>query len=287
MPDQGPEQSSIQTEHKRCVELCTRVARLSDIGRHRRNNQDYYLVLPLDNSAAPPKSEPVTVTTVTGRLLLAVADGMGGHFAGEVASRMCCETLAREISDQIRAHENGKLDLPTALQKAIESTHKALYTHAQDYAEGRIMGTTLTAALLHDTRAELAQIGDSRAYLYRAGNLILLTQDQTIGSQLRSHGQGSCTVDAAVQNLLIQAVGAQEKINVIMGAVDLEPEDLLLVCCDGLSKVVPAEEIVNMLECDIGLQEKAVRLVARANENGGPDNITVILAEIRTVEGSG
>ncbi|HTS58751.1 MAG TPA: protein phosphatase 2C domain-containing protein [Terriglobales bacterium] len=287
MPDQGPEQSSIQTEHKRCVELCTRVARLSDIGRHRRNNQDYYLVLPVDESAVPPNSEPGPFTTVNGRLLLAVADGMGGHFGGEVASRMCCENLAKELPDRIRAPENGQADLPTALRSAIEVVHRALYAHAQSYAEGRIMGTTLTAVLIHDTRAELAQIGDSRAYLFRAGKLILLTQDQTIGSQLSRQGQSASTVDASLQNLLIQAVGAQEEIKVSMGAVDLEPDDVLLVCCDGLSKVVSPEEIVETLELEIGLEEKAAHLVGRANENGGPDNITVILAEIRAVEGSG
>ena len=91
-------------------------------------------------------------------------------------------------------------------------------------------------------------------------------------------------VDAQIQEMLIQAVGAQAEIEVIMTAVDLEPQDLLLMCCDGLYKVVSPADIVETLELEMGLHEKATHLVTRANEGGGPDNITVILAEICQVE---
>jgi len=91
-------------------------------------------------------------------------------------------------------------------------------------------------------------------------------------------------VDAQIQEMLIQAVGAQAEIEVMMTAADLQPQDLLLLCCDGLYKVVPPSEIVATLELEIGLQEKATNLITRANENGGPDNITVILMEICQVE---
>jgi protein phosphatase len=174
--------------------------------------------------------------------------------------------------------------LPLALQRAVEAAHKGVFAHAQVYAENLTMGTTLTAALLHGARAELAQVGDSRAYLFRDGNLVLLTQDQTIGNQLRNRGEDSSKVDAQIQEMLIQAVGAQAEIQVIMSAVDLEPEDFLLVCCDGLYKVVPPQEIVETLELDLGLHEKATHLITRANECGGPDNITVILTEICELE---
>jgi protein phosphatase len=112
----------------------------------------------------------------------------------------------------------------------------------------------------------------------------LLTQDQTIGTQLRSRGEDPSKVDAHVQEMLIQAVGAQEDIEIVMSAVELEPQDLLLVCCDGLYKLVPPAEIVETLECEMALNEKALQLITRANEAGGPDNITVILAEICEVE---
>ena len=197
---------------------------------------------------------------------------------------MCVENLTKEIGTQIQSSGGAKPDLPVALQRTVEATHKALFAHAQVYAENLTMGTTLTAALLHGGRAEVAQVGDSRAYLFREGNLILLTQDQTIGNQLRSRGEDFAKVDVQIQEMLVQAMGAQAEIEVIMTAVDLEPDDLLLLCCDGLYKVVSPEEIVETLESEMGIPGKAAKLVARANECGGPDNITVILAAICPVE---
>jgi protein phosphatase len=271
-------------EEKGVVRLCARVAHVTDVGRRRRNNQDNHLVLPLDGRGVPQEGELGLVGIENGRLLVAVADGMGGHFGGEVASRMCVENLAKEFVNQLQASGNGQLDLPIALQEAVEAAHKAVFAHAQSCAENLTMGTTLTAALLHGARTELAQVGDSRAYLFRDGKLMLLTQDQTIGNQLRNRGEDSTNVDAQIQEMLIQAVGAQAQIEVIMTAVDLEPQDFLLLCCDGLYKVVPPAEIVETLELEIGLHEKATHLVTRANEGGGPDNITVILTEICQVE---
>jgi protein phosphatase len=215
-----------------------------------------------------------------GGLLLAVADGMGGHFGGEVASRLCVEALAKEIATQLQASVNGRSHLSDALQKTVEATHGVLFTHAQGYAEKLTMGTTLTAVLLQGAHADIAQVGDSRAYLFRDGNLILLTEDQTIGNQLRTRGEDSTKVDARIQEMLTQAVGAQARIEVSMAGIDLEVEDLLLLCCDGLYKVVQPADIVETLELDRGLSQKAVHLVALANEAGGPDNITVILTEI-------
>jgi len=282
--DHAPELSSISGEEKGALRLCARVAHVTDVGRRRRNNQDNHLVLPLDGRGVPQEGEPGTVGIENGRLLVAVADGMGGHFGGEVASRMCVENLAKEFVNQLQTSGNGHPDLPAALHKAVEAAHKAVFAHAQSCAENLTMGTTLTAGLLHGSRVELAQVGDSRAYLFRDGKLLLLTQDQTIGNQLRIRGEDSTTVDAHIQEMLIQAVGAQAEIEVIMAAIDLEPQDILLLCCDGLSKVVSPEEIAETLELEMGLQEKATHLVTRANECGGPDNITVILTEVCQVE---
>jgi len=282
--DQGPEVSSLNGEDKEVLRLYARVAHVTDVGRRRRNNQDSHLVLPLDGAGVPQEGDPGLLGVERGRLLVAVADGMGGHFGGEVASRMCVENLAKELANELQAGGNGQPDLSAALQKSVAAAHKVVYAHAQGYAENVTMGTTLTAALLHGAHAELAQVGDSRAYLFRDGNLILLTQDQTIGNQLRSRGEDSSKVDAQIQEMLIQAVGAQEEVDVAMREVDLETRDLLLLCCDGLYKIVPPAELVETLELEIGLLEKATHLITRANECGGPDNITVILVEIGQVE---
>ena len=280
MADHAPEVWSLGGEEMGSLRLCARVAHHTDVGRRRRNNQDNHLVLPLSGGEVQEDTGQGLFEIEKSGLVVAVADGMGGHFGGEVASRLCVEILAKEIVAQLQSSENGHPDLASALQRTVEVAHDVLFAHAQGYEEKLTMGTTLTAVLLQGAHADIAQVGDSRAYLFRDGNLILLTQDQTIGNQLRSRGEDSNTVDAHIQEMLVQAVGAQAKIEVIMAGVDLEPDDLILVCCDGLYKVVPPEDIVETLELEMGLYEKATHLVARANEGGGPDNITVILAEI-------
>jgi protein phosphatase len=251
------------------------------VGRKRKNNEDSHLIFPLDGSVAPQNGEECVLGFSPPGLLLAVADGMGGHIAGEVASRMCIEGLAKEMTAQFPVAGAPAPDLALALRKAVEAAHRGVYTHSQQRAEGSTMGTTLTAALLNGTRATVAQVGDSRAYLFRGGSLFLLTQDQTIGNLLRSRGDNSDSVSSQIKEMLTQAVGAQADIKVIMSAIDLEPGDLLLLCSDGLYKVVSAGEIVDCLEQPASAGQKARNLVEKANENGGPDNITVILAEIQ------
>lgn len=276
-----PELSSLLGgEAKSALRLCARVAHHTDVGRRRRNNQDNHLVFPLGGGEIQQGTGQGIFDIEKSGLLIAVADGMGGHFGGEVASRLCVEGLTKEISERLQSSVNGHADLASTLRRTVEVTHDALFAHAQSYEEKLTMGTTLTAVLMQGLHADIAQVGDSRAYLFRDGNLILLTQDQTIGNQLRTRGEDSTAVDAHIQDMLVQAVGSQAHIEVAMVAVDLEPGDQILVCCDGLYKVVPPDDIVDTLELETELYEKAKQLVARANEGGGPDNITVILAEI-------
>lgn len=282
----GPEPLPIDSQDGPNPPLCARVAPITDLGRKRRNNQDNYLVLPLDGSMAPKSGEQSIVGLDKPGLLLAIADGMGGHLDGEVASRMCVENLAKEAVNQLSHAESGHPDLPSTLLQAVAATHGLIFSYAQEHAEGATMGTTLTAALLSGERAHVAQVGDSRAYLFRNGSLALLTQDQTIENKFRAHGEDSSQVDAKIKEMLTQAVGAQADIEVSMTAIDLEPQDFLLLCSDGLHKIVPPAEIVDVLELDIAPGEKASQLVARANEYGGQDNITAILVEICEAEPS-
>jgi len=254
------------------------------MGRERKNNEDSHLIFPLDGGTAPQNGEEKVLGLSPPGLLLAVADGMGGHLAGEVASRMCVENLAQEMMRQLLLAGATLSDLPIALRKAVEAAHQAVYTHAKQHAETLSMGTTLTAALLNGTQAAFAQVGDSRAYLFRGGSLILLTQDQTIANFLRSRGEDSDRVSSQIQEMLTQAVGAQPDLEVITSALGLELGDVLLLCSDGLYKTVSPSEIVDCLEQAVSAGQKARDLVMKANGNGGPDNITVILAEIQPVE---
>ncbi len=281
MADRAPGVSAISGEEKGGVRLSARVAQVSDTGRRRHNNQDCHLVLPFDDQGVPQDGAVGAAGVGLGRLLLVVADGMGGHFRGEVASRMCVENISKELTTQFQTFTNGQPeDYGENLKKAVEGAHKAVFAYAQSCADNLTMGTTCSAMLMHGARAEMAQVGDSRCYLFREGKLSILTQDQTIGNQLRSRGEDARNVDPQIREMLIQAVGAQSDIEVVVSSTDLEPQDLLLICCDGLYKVVSEADIVATMESEIGLQERAQQLVNRANENGGPDNITVILAEI-------
>ena len=272
--DSQPSAVPIQPEHLRA-----RVAAKTDVGKNRGNNEDSHLILPLDGSA-PHGYEAVTLSIQEPGLLLAVADGMGGHHAGEVASSKCVEYLARDIISSFKTVGGAQSDMASLLERAVLATHLAVYDFAQEYSKLQSMGTTLTAVLMRGVKADIAEVGDSRAYLFRDGNLILLTQDQTIGNELRGRGADPGLMTQQMQEVLTQALGSRPEIKVVMTAVDLLPEDLLLVCCDGLYKVVPPDELVEILEFDVPPTEKAARLIARANEHGGPDNITALVAEI-------
>ncbi len=280
MADHVPELSLLDGQQKGTLRLIARVAHHTDIGRRRRNNQDNHIILPLGGGEPQQNTGQGVFGIDRSGLLLAVADGMGGHYGGEVASRLCIESLAREIAIQAQSPGHDQPDLSAALQSAVEVAHHEVFAHAQTYVEKLTMGTTLTALLVKGLHAHIAQVGDSRAYLLRDRNLILLTQDQTIGNQLRMRGDDSSSVDAHIQDMLLQAVGSQAAIEVVMSGLDLKPGDLLMICCDGLYKVVPPRDLVETLELEISLYERAAHLVNHANEAGGPDNITVILAEI-------
>ncbi len=269
------------TEESGCVRLSARVASLSDVGRKRRNNEDNFVVCPLDGSPALSGGEEQTFGLESPGLLMAVADGMGGHFGGEVASRLGVEDLILQFFQKVQDPEVAPSDPQEILRQVVEATHKTVYAHSQEQNENLTMGTTLTVVWLMRGWATIAQVGDSRAYLFRNGNLILLTRDQTIGNLLESRGEDSMKIGEEVKEMLTQALGAQPDIEVVTSAVEVQPGDRMLLCSDGLYKLVPPEALVECLESSGDASLKAGQLISRANENGGRDNITAILAEIR------
>ncbi|MGH9435614.1 MAG: PP2C family protein-serine/threonine phosphatase, partial [Terriglobia bacterium] len=255
------------------------VIALTDIGQKRKNNEDNYLVLPLDGEVLHESPDGFTFSLGEPGLLLAVADGMGGHQSGEVASRLCVDNLGENLLGRLPDDRASK-DAESELRAAVEATHQLIYSSSQDDPALQGMGCTLTAALLCQRRALVAQVGDSRAYQFREGRLSLLTEDQTVGNLLRGGDEGAPLGDR-VNDILTQAMGAQEKLSVVMSAAGLEPYDSLLICCDGVYKVVSDEETAQILAWEAPLRAKAEAFITQANERGGPDNITVVLAEIR------
>lgn len=274
-----PQATPLKAQVQDSEPLCAQVVALTDVGQKRKNNEDNYLVLPLDGDVLGQGAEGFTFSLAGPGLLLAVADGMGGHQSGEVASRLCVETLGDELVKLLPEANSPVERLETSLRAAVESTHKLIFEASQKDAALEGMGCTLTGALLSRRYAGLAQVGDSRAYLFRENHLAQLTEDQTVGNLLRA--TENSRFGDRVNDILTQAMGAQQNVNVVMSSSSMQPGDTLLICCDGLYKIVSDPEIAAILAWEAPLRAKAERLITQANQNGGPDNITVVLAEIR------
>ena len=256
------------------------VAACTDVGRKRQNNEDGLLVVDLHGQASCDQLLEAMITLESSGLLRAVADGMGGHRSGEVASQLCIKTLPRVLRSALQAVDSGPAQASTALVQAVEAASHVISEQAAQNPVHQGMGTTLTAALLRDLHVDVAQVGDSRAYLVRRATLTQLTTDQTVANYMLALHQ-EVPSDSRLGEMLVQAVGAQSNLDVALTGGELENGDVLLLCSDGLYKAVSSSEILEIVQGLASVKTKAERLVARANENGGPDNVTVILAEIR------
>ena len=228
----------------------------TDVGRQRERNEDALLVR---------------------TRVFAVADGMGGHRAGEVASATALGPLegmdAATFADEDAAH--------AALVEAMLAANRAVATRAQVEPHLEGMGTTLTAVLVQGGTAHVAHVGDSRAYLHREGRLLQLTDDHTLVQALVD--QGRITADQArvhhSRSVITRAIGVRAEVEVDVLAVPLAPGDRLLLCSDGLSGVVGDEDIAAILGAHADPDAATAALVAAANDGGGPDNVTVLLIE--------
>jgi len=256
------------------------VAGCTDVGRKRQNNEDRLLVVDLNGQIIHDQPVEATIPLGSNGLLLAVADGMGGHRSGEVASQLCIKTLPRVFLSALQTGDSGPTQASTVLVQAVETASQVISDEAAQNPAHEGMGTTLTAALLRNMHVDVAQVGDSRAYMVRRETLTQLTTDQTVANYMLAMHQ-ELPPDSRVGEMLVQAVGAQSNVDVVLTSSELENGDVLLLCSDGLYKAVSSSEILETVQGLVSLKAKAERLVARANENGGPDNVTVILAEVR------
>jgi PPM family protein phosphatase len=278
MPDASPADAG-----EASTEFC--VAAYGDRGRKRVNNEDNYLVFDLQLQAALVQAD-VILTTAAYPTLLAVADGMGGHQSGEVASQTCLEELPRQLLTRFVPEAEDSTAWQAALRDAIQATNETIFELASHRPEHQGMGTTLTVALLVRNRALLAQVGDSRAYLLHAGVLTQLTRDQTVGNSLADVDPAAAAViDRTVADMLVQAIGTQRNVEAVLSEAELVAGDSLLLCSDGLYKVVSPDEILTTLASTSDVASRAQTLISLANANGGPDNITVILCEVRKASG--
>ena len=248
----------------------------TDIGKRRTNNEDGFVIRDLSDATSldPPIMSGRTVGPLG--ILLAVCDGMGGHAAGEVASALALETLASEM--QLIGDACPR---PELFRKAVEAVNLRVWNEASLHPKLAGMGTTLTAALVCERHTLIAHIGDSRAYFARAGRVEQVTRDQSIAGSMVASGQ--LTEEEAAKtpfrHVLLQAIGRTAEVEVALDGVQLKDGDTLLLCSDGLSsKVNPADLALCLNKADLSACGNA--LVALANERGGEDNITVVIARV-------
>jgi PPM family protein phosphatase len=214
-----------------------------------------------------------------GHRLAIVADGMGGHRAGDVASEMTISQLKHEWEAA-----NGIItadEAETWLKEHIKSVNSMLLDHAINHSECDGMGTTIVAAISTNRFVTIANIGDSRCYLLNESGFKQVTEDHSLVNELVRSGQIS-KEDAEHhprKNVLLRALGTEKTVEMDIKTIIFEEGDILLLCSDGLSNKVSEQEMIGILQSEESLERKAGTFISRANENGGEDNITLVIVE--------
>jgi protein phosphatase len=264
----------------------------SDVGRVRRGNEDNFLILDLTEGRAWTGTDGGEQPSEMNRfelgekgLVLVVSDGMGGALAGDVASRMAVETVREMLvgseAEEQEAADGEEKDLVDYLRHATVYANLAIHHRSQEDTRCSGMGATFTGAAIKGDLLDLVQVGDSRAYVLRGDQVKLATKDQSLVQQLVDVGQIS-EAEAEThmfRNVILQALGAQSELTPVTGRLRIRRGDILLLCSDGLSGKLRAEDIRRIIQDsknDLGAA--CTMLIQEANERGGEDNITVVLA---------
>lgn len=210
-----------------------------------------------------------------------IADGLGGHQAGEVASRIAAEVISNWLADEINHSIN---DPGQVLHSAIQAAHQAIREESVRTITQHGMGSTVV--VLWQPRADsdiwLAHVGDSRAYLLRGADLIKQTEDHTVFNQAKKAGLlGSDPSTYPPRSILSQALGSSEAVAPDITAIDLQDGDVLLLCSDGLTDMLPEEMIATLLLSGGAPDELCQKLVQAALDNGGRDNVSVVILRIQ------
>ena len=211
--------------------------------------------------------------------LAIVADGMGGHRAGDVASTMTIDMLKE--SWQQSSHIETANDADEWLRIHITKVNEALFKHAEENSECQGMGTTIVAAICTEKFSTIANIGDSRCYLFNESGFKQVTEDHSLVNELVRTGQ--ITKEDAEnhprKNVLLRALGTEIKVEMDISTIIFEEDDILLLCSDGLSNKLSEQEMVDIIYNEQPFEEKADSFIQLANDNGGEDNITLVLIQ--------
>jgi PPM family protein phosphatase len=257
----------------------------SNVGLIRHDNQDSFMIANLETGDIATLSAPALVSVHTAPFILIVADGVGGAASGALASSIATETILSELHrwwHKVPKRTPEVID--AALKRAIDVANKAIYQEANSSPEHHGMGTTTTLALVVDGEAFIAQVGDSRAYIVRKGTAKQLTKDQSFVQRLIDAGR--MTQKEAAQsehrNIILQALGPEEKVVTDLYRLKLESDDFLVLCSDGLSNQVSAEEMGRLARGNAQPEDICKALIEEAMHTGAPDNVTVVVARMRT-----
>src|SRR5213593_1603582 len=253
----------------------------TDTGKTREHNEDCFLVADLTRGERAADSAQRQHDLGERGSLFVVADGMGGAAAGEIASVMATDTIFEQMRKMWGAEKEATAQrFAYRLKEAVEVANSHIHSYAKAHPEVRGMGTTTTAVGILNDHVYLTQVGDSRAYLIRDGQAVQLTRDQSLMQRLVEAGE--LTEEEAARserrNIILQALGPDPKVKVDLTYQEVRKGDVLVLCSDGLSGQVKKEEIAEIVTRERDLQAACDRLIALANERGGPDNITVVIA---------
>ena len=268
----------------------------SHVGRVRRGNEDNYLLLNISNSRSWTSEQTNGEFVIESQkfdvdengVVLAVSDGMGGALAGEVASKMavesvCDKLLSDEEDDATLTPESNYYSLISKLYNATVYANYLVHQQGRSDPQFQGMGATFTGIGVTPQGVDIIQVGDSRGYLIRNGKIYQITKDQSLVQQLIDAQQISAeeAETHTLKNVILQALGAQNEIYPVSARLTPHQDDVLLLCSDGLSNKVSAANMQKHVIDNIGqLGHACAELVKEANENGGEDNITVIIAKL-------
>lgn len=237
-----------------------KVQAVTDVGRERSINQDYIFYSLTEVGSLPN--------------LFLVADGMGGHKAGDMASKYTVETFVSLVK------ESTEKDPISIINNAVTRVNRMLLQKAAESIDYEGMGTTLVAATIYDHVLRVANVGDSRLYVL-GNDITQITRDHSLVEEMVSLGEinREQARNHAQKNIITRAIGGYDTVEAEMFSVDLKPKDRILMCSDGLSNMVEDSEILKIVKYSPDIDTAVARLVCLANENGGKDNITVMIIE--------
>ncbi|MFC2169090.1 Stp1/IreP family PP2C-type Ser/Thr phosphatase [Acidobacteriota bacterium] len=240
----------------------------TDIGKKRTINEDNFVIFELSE-----KPEPM--------FLLAVADGLGGHAGGEIASKIAIDSLRKNLVASIQKAHNPSTHFNTVMENAFKNINKEIFQKAAKEKLLTGMGTTLVASLIKPYSATILNVGDSRAYLLRGNSINQITLDHSWKAEnLRNNQLDKDEIfKSPLKNLLTRSLGFENKVKADTFQLELFEEDILLLCTDGLYSLLTEKDILKILKKYESQEKICQKLIDLANKRGGHDNITVIIAK--------